>query len=40
MKAVRYYDHTHPLVAQRTGDPARGSFTPKSKDKPKKGRRR
>jgi hypothetical protein len=39
-KRVTYYDASHPMVAQRTGDPARGSWTPRSKDKPKKGRRR
>jgi hypothetical protein len=41
MKQVPTYNHTHPMVAGRTGDPARGSWTPKEKQKPRKrGQRR
>ena len=35
----RTYTHEHPMVAKRTGDPARGEWKPKAKDKPKKRRR-
>lgn len=36
MTQPKRYDHNHPMVARRTGDPARGSWLPKSKDKPKR----
>lgn len=40
MKIARSYGASHPMVAQRTGDPARGEWTPKAlKPKPKKGKR-
>lgn len=36
MTKVKYYGASHPMVAQRTGDPARGQWEPKSKAKTKK----
>jgi hypothetical protein len=37
MKQPKRYDETHPLVSQRTGDPARGEWIPKAlKPKAKK----
>lgn len=41
MKQPRRYDHRHPMVADRTGDPARGTWAPKDRSKQaKRGKRR
>lgn len=39
MSRVTYYDANHPMVVQRSGDPARGNWIPKSVAKAKKGKR-
>jgi hypothetical protein len=38
--SVKYYGASHPMVVKQTGDPARGEWAPKSKAKPKGGKRR
>lgn len=39
-KRVAVYTHEHPMVKSQSGDPARGEFKPRERDKPRKRRRR